>query len=123
MINKESFCAIMEAADKYWHDLHKIEDVLNVIFEQNALTAVFDSVIDALEEDLEPNLDDCYEEPLLYTWLFEYDAGRNEKAKKGIDGFSLTTAAELYDYLVWKRDVRENEIEAEMREECDTGEE
>ena len=121
MINKESFCDIMEALDKYWHDLHKIENVLSVIFEQNALTAVFDSIVDALEEDLEPNLD--FEDPMLYMWLFDYDAGRNEKAREGIDGWPLTTAAELYDYLIWKRDVKCNEAETEMREECDTWQE
>jgi len=118
MINKESFCDIMEALDKYYHDLHKIEGVLNVIFENNALTAVFDAIIDALEEDMEPELP-FNEEYMLYQWLFEYDAGRNEKAKKGVDGWSLTTAAELYDYLVWKRDVKANETETDSDEECD----
>ena len=110
MINKESFCTIMTSLDKYWRDLHKIEDVFNVIFENNTLTAVFDSIVDALIEDLEPNLE-TYEEPVIYDWLFRYDGGRANEAKEGIDGHPLTTAAELYDYLVWKRYVRENEVE------------
>lgn len=117
MINKESFCAIIESLDKYWRDLHKIEDVFNVIFENNTLTAVFDSIIDALVDDLEPNLD-SHEEPLIFDWLFRYDGGRANEAKEGIDGWSLTTAAELYDYLVWKRDVKAHETEAEM---CEDG--
>jgi hypothetical protein len=118
MINKESFVNIMEAIDRYWNDLRKFENMLNVVFEQNMLTAVVDSIIDALEEDLEPNLE-FHEEPMLYEWLFEYDAGRKEKAKEGIDGWPLTTAAELYDYLVWKRDVKAHEIEVDSDEECD----
>lgn len=112
MINKESFCSIMTVLDKYYNDLHKIEDVLNVIFENNALTAIFDGIVDALEEDLEPDLP-FNEEPMLYDWLFNYDAGRKEKAKEGIDGWPLTTSAELYDYLVWKRDVKSNETKVE----------
>lgn len=118
MINKESFCAIMQSLDKYWRDLHKIEEVFNVIFENNTLTAVFDSIVDALVDDLEPDLE-TYEDPVIYEWLFRYDGGRAKEANEGIDGHPLTTASELYDYLVWKRDVRENETETDMCEECD----
>lgn len=109
MINKQSFCDIMNALDKYWENLRAMENVLNVIFEDNMLTEIYDSVVMALEEDMEPDLDDNEEEHMLYRWLLEFDAGRNEKAKEGIDGHPLTTAEELYDYLVWKRDVIAND--------------
>lgn len=104
MINKQSFCEIMNALDKYWDNLRGLEEILDVVFEGNFLTAIYDAVVDALEDDLEPELDDG-EEPMLYRWLLEFDAGRSNKAKEGIDGHPLTTAAELYDYLTWKRDV------------------
>ena len=52
MINKESFCDIMTALDGYWKNIGALEDVLNVVFENNVLTEVFDSVVAALCEDL-----------------------------------------------------------------------
>lgn len=106
VINKQSFCDIMEALDKYWSDLRSLEGILNVYFEDNMLTTIFDKVVDALEEDLCPDRD-FGEDSIILNWLFEFDAGRDEKAKEGIDGHSLTTAAELYDYLVWKREFSE----------------
>lgn len=108
MINKQSFCDIMEALDKYWHNLDALENILNVVFERNVLTEIFDAVIDALEEDLEPDRE-FNEDPMIMRWLFEFDAGRDETAKDGIDGHPLTTAEELYDYLVWKRGGEQHE--------------
>ena len=108
MINKQSFCDIMEALDKYWHNLDALENILNVVFERNVLTEIFDTVIDALEEDLEPDRE-FNEDPMIMRWLFEFDAGRDETAKDGIDGHPLTTSEELYDYLVWKRDGEQHE--------------
>ena len=110
VINKESFCEIMEGLDAYWNNMRKLEDVLNVYFEENMMTEILDTVMNALEEDLEPDVDDEEHYPTIYTWLFEFDAGRNEKAKEGIDGHPLTNAGELYDYLVWKRD-RKSHVE------------
>ena len=103
MINKQSFCDIMETLDRYWGKLRSLEGVLDVVFEDNMLTKIFDGVMNALEEDLEPDLD-MKETPMLYTWFFDLDAGRDPRAKDIIDGHPLTTAEELYDYLVWKRD-------------------
>lgn len=103
MINKESFCDIMTALDGYWKNIGALEDVLNVVFENNVLTEVFDSVVDALCEDLETDRE-FGENPVIWDWLLEMDAGRNELAKEGRDGHPLTSAEELYDYLVWKRD-------------------
>ena len=108
MINKQSFCDIVEALDKYWGNIGNLENVLNVYFEDNMLTSIFDRVIDALEDDLEPDRD-FGENLTILDWLIEFDAGRDEKAKEGINGHPLTTAAELYDYLVWKRDKKVSE--------------
>lgn len=110
VINKQSFCDIMEALDAYWSNLKSLEGILNVYFEDNMLTEIFDKVIDALEEDLEPELYDpdakfdMDAEPLILRWLLEFDAGRSDKAKEGINGVPVRTAEELYDYLVTMRD-------------------
>ena len=112
VINKQSFCDIMEALDTYWSNLKSLEGILNVYFEDNMLTEIYDKVIDALEEDLEPEFYDpdaefdMDAEPMIMRWLLEFDAGRSESAKEGINGHSLTTAGELYDYLVTKRDEK-----------------
>lgn len=106
MINKQSFCDIMDGINIYYRNLRKLEDILNVYFEENMMTDILDTVIDALEEDLEPYVDDDVYYPTIYTWLFEMDAGNSDDAKVGIDGHSLTSAGELYDYLVWKRDKK-----------------
>lgn len=108
MINKQSFCDIMEALDRYWNNLDALENILNVVFEDNVLTRIFDTVVDALEEDLDPDRE-FSEEPMIMRWLFEFDAGRDEKAAEGLDGHPLTTAEELYDYMVWKRDGGQRE--------------
>lgn len=115
MINKKSFCDIMTALDEYWGNLHKLEKILNVYFEENMLTEIYDKVIEALEEDFEPefyNSDIMVAEPFIMRWLLEFDAGRDEKAAEGIDGHPLTSAEELYDFLIWNRDVRPYETEA-----------
>lgn len=100
MITKESFCDIMDALDNYWKNLSALEYVLNVYFENGMLMDIFNKVVDALEDEMEPDA----EELLIYHWLIELDAGRTEEAKNGIDGHPLTTAEELYDYLKWKQE-------------------
>lgn len=110
MITKKSFCSIMEALKNYWDGISSLEKVLNTYFEENMLTEIFDSVIDVLEEELEPEFYDpdidfnIDRDPLIMRWMFELDCGKHENAAVGIDGHPLTTAEELYDYLVWKRE-------------------
>lgn len=110
MITKKSFCDIMAALDSYWNNLMALEDILNVYFESGMMMDIIDHVIEALEEEMEPEFYDQdadfggYNEPLIMRWLIEFDAGRADNASEGIDGHPLTSAEELYDYLMWKRD-------------------
>lgn len=106
VINKRSFCDIMHALDNYWDNLRGLEGILDVVFEDNMLTQIFDRVVDALVEDMEPDRD-FFEIPVINQWLFDFDCGRHEKAKEGIDGYSLTSAEELYDYLMHKKNLQE----------------
>ena len=106
VINKQSFCDIMHALDTYWDNLRGLQGILDVVFEDNMLTQIFDRVVEALTDDLEPDLD-YGEDPMIMRWLFEFDAGRDEKAKDGVDGYSLTSAEELYDYLMHKKNLQE----------------
>lgn len=105
MINKQSFCEIINGLDEYQNSMRNLENILNVYFDENMMTEIFDTVVDALEEDLEPNLG-IGEDLTIYRWFFEMNAGQNEAAKIGIDGHPLTSAEELYDYLIWKRDEK-----------------
>ena len=99
VMNKKTFCDIMNALDNYWENLRALEKVLDVYFEGNMLTDIFEKVIDALEEELEPQFFDPEknygegEDPLIMRWLLEGSE-------------SLKTAGELYDYLVQKRDEK-----------------
>lgn len=109
VINKQSFCNIMKALEGYCGAVDDLEDVLNVQFDNNFLAEIIDGIVDALEEDLEPEFYDPYadvgnKEPLIMRWLIMLDAGRSSEAMEGIDGHPLSTAEELYDYLVWKRE-------------------
>jgi hypothetical protein len=106
VINKQSFCDIMHALDTYWDNLRGLQGILDVVFEDNMLTQIFDRVVEALTDDLEPDLE-YGEDPMIMRWLFEFDAGRDEKAKDGVDGYSLTSAEELYDYLMHKKNLQE----------------
>lgn len=115
VITRKSFCNIMDALDSYWVHMNALEDVLNVCFEKGMMADIIDNIIDALEEELEPQFFDpemnfdIDEEPLIMRWLIEFDAGRSEKAQEGVDGHPLRSADELYDYLVAKRDERDVE--------------
>ena len=104
MITKKSFCDIMGALDSYWTNLRALEDILNVYFERNMMTDILDKVVDALEEELEPQfydpeLDfDINEDPMIMRWLTGLESDRT------VDGQLLSSAEELYDYLVCKRE-------------------
>lgn len=116
MITKKSFCDIMSALDSYWKNLRALEDVLNVYFERGMMMDIIDHVVDALEEEMEPEFYDPnadfggHNDPLIMRWLIEFDAGRSDSASEGIDGHPLTSAEELYDYLVLKRDENKYDV-------------
>ena len=104
MITKKSFCDIMNALDSYWTNLRALEDILNVYFERNMMTDILDKVVDALEEELEPQFYDpeldfnIDEDPMIMRWLTGLESDRT------IDGRLLASAEDLYDYLVDKRE-------------------
>lgn len=109
VITRESFCDIMEALDAYWTHLRVLEGVLDVYFEKGMMVDIIDSVVDALEKELEPQfydpeLDfDIDEDPLIMRWLTGVESDRT------VDGRLLETAGDLYDYLVEKKEnVSEN---------------
>ena len=104
VITKKSFCDIMKALDSYWTNLRALEDILNVYFERGMMVDIIDKVVDALEEELEPQFYDpeldfnIDENPLIMQWLTGLESERT------VNGRLLTTAEDLYDYLVEKRD-------------------
>lgn len=104
MITKKSFCDIMDALDSYWTNLRALEGILNVYFERGMMADIIDQVVDALEEELEPqfydpDLDfDINEDPMIMRWLTGLESDRT------VDGELLSNAEELYDYLVEKRE-------------------
>lgn len=97
VINKKTFCDIIHVLDDYWEKLRALENVLNVYFEDNMLTDIFEKIVDVLEEELEPQFFDSErnygegEDPIIMRWLLE---GSED----------IKTASELYDYLIQKRD-------------------
>ena len=111
MITKKSFCDIMVALDSYWTNLRALEDILNVYFERNMMTDILDKVVDALEEELEPQfydpeLDfDINEDPIIMRWLTGLESDRT------VNGEQLKSAEDLYDYLIEKREktLKKNE--------------
>lgn len=106
MIDKQTFCDIMNALDGYWDNMGGLEEILNVAFEDKMLTQIFVRVVDTLIENMEPDKN-FFEVSVINQWLFDFECGRNEKAKEGIDGYSLTSAEELYDYLMHKKSLKE----------------
>lgn len=105
MISKNSFVKIMDSLRDYWDELSKDMDRLGVVFENNHLTKVFDNIMDALCDDLEPGWrDEMHEEPWIYYFAFELDWGRSEKAKDRvrIDNtvYPMYNAEQLYDCIV-----------------------
>lgn len=106
VIDKRSFCNIMNALDGYWDNMNGLEEILEVAFEDKMLTQIFVRVVDTLIESMEPGKN-FFETSVINQWLFDFDCGRNEKAKEGIDGYSLMSAEELYDYLMHKKSLQE----------------
>lgn len=105
MISKDSFVKIMDSLRDYWDELGKDMDRLNVVFEDNYLTRVFDHIMDALYDDLEADLErDEYETPWCYYFAFELDWGRAENARSSVRindvVYPMCNAGQLYDFLM-----------------------
>ena len=111
VITKKSFCEIMNALESYWTNLRSLEDILNVYFERGMMTDIIDKVVDALEEELEPQfydpeLDfDINEDPMIMRWLIGLESDRT------VNGKLLRSAEDLYDYLINKREKKLEKIE------------
>jgi hypothetical protein len=106
MISKESFVKIMDSLRDYSDVLDIMYDKCGINMDDNAFTKMLDNTIDALVEDVEPNFDCRVQDaPWCYYYAFDCDWGRNEKAVEGAPTFGaerapLTSASELYDYLM-----------------------
>ena len=111
MITKKSFCDIVNALDSYWTNLRALEDIFNVDFERGMMVDIIDQVVDALEEELEPQFHDpelyfnIDEDPMIMRWLTGLESDRT------VDGHHLASAEDLYDYLVAKREKTLKKIE------------
>lgn len=104
MITKKAFCDIMTALDNYWTHVRALEDILDVYFEKGMMMDIIDKVVDALEEELEPQFYDpeldfnIDEDPMIMLWL------TGSEKERTINGSFLATAEDLYDYLIERRD-------------------
>lgn len=110
MINKNSFVKIMNGMRDYDDHMRALENNLNVMFEDNWLTSMFDVVLDALFEDVEGDLCPDDADPIMYHFAFFCDWGRKEDASIEIDGkqYPLKSAGYLYDLLVELREEQSN---------------
>lgn len=111
MICRDSFVQIMDGLRDYWDEIGYDMDRLGVVFEDNHLTRIVDTTLDALCADVEADLDTGEAGPWCWYFVMELDWGRREMAKNcvEIDGerYSLENAWELYDLLVMLKE-REN---------------
>ena len=112
MISKDSFVKIMDGLRDYWDELGKDMDRLGVVFENNHLTKVLDTTLDALCEDLEEDLEVDEVGPWCYYFAFELDWGRNKMAKDCvvIDDivYAIETPDQLYDLLMLLNEREKN---------------
>lgn len=109
MISKNAFIKIVDALKEYWDAFGAFQDTLNVYMEHNFMTDIFDNIMGALCEETELNIDEKFGS-MLYYYACECDWGRNEKAKEGrpafgVENMPLTSAAELYDYIMLNNDM------------------
>lgn len=105
MINKEPFVKIMNSIRDYYDELHIEMDRLNVVFEDNYLVKIVDDVLDALIDDIKPEIGG---EPCICYFAWGLDFGRDDMAvdcvKINGQRHSLTTAEELYDLITMLKD-------------------
>ena len=106
VITKKSFCDVISALESYWCNLRALEGILNVYFEEGMMTDIVDKVVEALEEELEPQFYDpefyfdIDEDPIIMRWLTGTESDRT------VNGTLLATAEDLYDYLIEKRNEK-----------------
>ena len=114
MISKNAFVKIMNGLRDYWDELGNDMDRLNVVFENNHLTKVFDNTLDALCDDLESNLDTGTESPWCYYFAFELNWGRRDIAENCVEvgdvKYTLRTAEQLYDLLMLLNDKEDKDV-------------
>ena len=111
VITKKSFCDIMNALDSYWTNMRALEGILDVYFESGMMVDIIDKVVDALEEELEPQFYDpeldfnIDEDPMIMSWLTSLESNRI------VNGKLLKSAEDLYDYLIEKREKKLEKFE------------
>ena len=109
MITKDTFIKMVDTLRDYWDAFGAFQDTLNVYMEHNFMTDIFDSMMRALSDEVELDVDEDIG-PMLYYFACECDWGRNEKAVEGrpafgVENMPLTSAAELYDYIMLNNDM------------------
>lgn len=111
MINKDSFVKIINGVRDYWTNLHKFENMLDVYFEENWMTDIVDSTLDALFEDMEIYTCPENEVGLIYEFAFDSNFGQNVDLHVEINGNQhfIKNAEDLYDVLVKLKEEKDNE--------------
>lgn len=111
MITKNSFAKIMNGLRDYYDGLCELEKNLNVVFDDNWLVCVFDTILDALFDDVENEMYQKNVDPMLYQFAFSCNWGRDEDSHVNIDGerCAIKSAEELYDLIIQLKEKRTNE--------------
>ena len=102
MINKKSFCDIMNALRDHWDNILKFEKIMHANIEGFPVT-ISDAIMNALVQDLE-KVSDPRIDPMIYDFAFDLDWGRSEDAATAVtvndEPYDLTSADRLYDFLI-----------------------
>ena len=98
MIAKETFCTIVNEADKYFNgDIHKAFELLQI--SENIISDAMDTIIGAIDDEIDPKhkaIDDdyCWD---CGSFVWEWICGLNEE---GSFRSKCPTAGNLYDYII-----------------------
>ena len=99
MITKETFCIIIDEADKYFNgNINKAFELLQI--NENIISDAMDTIIGAIDDEIDPKhkaIDDdyCWDcGSFIWQWICGLDDGEDSFRNK------CPTAGDLYDYII-----------------------
>ena len=99
MITKETFCTIIDEADKYFNgNINKAFELLQI--NENIISDAMDTIIGAIDDEIDPKhkaIDDdyCWDcGSFIWEWICGIDEGKDSFRNK------CPTAGDLYDYII-----------------------
>lgn len=109
MLDKDLFVKLLDAAQKIYETMDKLQQVLEFNWDSGPLPDAFDVIMAVLCEETEIHIDENDIGPIVYYYAFQQNWGKNgpfelslDPSNKHLDKITISDATSLYDYLQLK---------------------